>query len=282
MTEKSIVLKIGNGKYRIASDDNYLPQMRSGVKASLVNLTKTLLGKNSFEPKMVALFQKLVKDTDVVIDIGANIGCTSILFGELAHRVLSFEHSPTTFAFLSRNIKQSGRKNIEVYNYALGADNMDSQITYSPSNRSEGFISDKIAVERGHITEQIQISKLDDKLHQLHLRRVDFIKIDVEGFEKDVLTGSRVTLERFQPIVVLELNHWCLNAFQRITIPDFFDYLLSTFPLLYAVEGSHYVNLRDESDRYMVMYEHIINSKFSNLVAAFKKEQLESFLRISH
>ena len=82
MKEKFINLKIGNKKYQIVSDDNYLPQMRSGLKSSIVNLIKTLSKQNGFEPKMVKLFQTLIKDYDLVMDIGANIGCTSILFGE--------------------------------------------------------------------------------------------------------------------------------------------------------------------------------------------------------
>ena len=46
---------------------------------------------------MVRLFSKLIRLTDVVLDIGANIGCTSLLFGQLASRVLSFEPSPSTW-----------------------------------------------------------------------------------------------------------------------------------------------------------------------------------------
>ena len=156
MREKSINLKIGSKKYQIISDDDYLPQMRSGLKASLVNLMKTLMKRNDFEPKMVKLFRTLVKEEDVVIDVGANIGCTSILFGELAEQVISFEPSPTTFNLLQQNIKQSGLENITLLNSALGSNTGVSEITYSESNRSGGFISNKTTIHTGHITEKIE------------------------------------------------------------------------------------------------------------------------------
>ena len=298
MPEKAINLKIGDKKYRIVSDDDYLPQMRSGLKSFLLNLVKTLLNRNDFEPKMVKLFQTLIKEDYVVIDVGANIGCTSILFGELANQVISFEPSPTTFNLLQKNIKQSGLENITLLNYALGSSSSISEITYSPTNRSGGFISNKTNIRAGHITEKIKIEKLDDIIGDLNIpkldregcrgnlglpnRGVDFIKIDVEGFEKEVIEGAINTINKFQPIIVLELNHWCLNAFQRITIPDFFDYLQSVFPILYAIEGNYYADLYDERDRYKIMYHHIINCKFSNIVAAFDKEQLNIFFNDYH
>ncbi len=282
MLEKSINLRIGKKKYQIVSDDDYLPQMRSGLKSSLINLIKTLMKRNDFEPKMVRLFQTLIKKDDVVIDVGANIGCTSILFGELAEQVISFEPSPTTFNLLQKNIKQSGLENITLLNSALGSNPGVSKITYAESNRSGGFISNKTTISTGHVTEKIRIEKLDNIIHDLNISKLDFIKIDVEGFEKEVIEGARNTINKFQPIIVLELNHWCLNAFQRITIPDFFDYLQSVFPILYAVEGDFYADLYEESDRYKIMYNHIINFKFSNIVAAFNQEQLNLFLENYH
>lgn len=282
MPEKSINLKIGKKKYRIVSDDDYLPQMRSGVKSSIINLIKTLILRNDFEPKMVKLFQTLIKKDDVVIDVGANIGCTSILFGELANQVISFEPSPTTFNLLQQNIKQSGLENITLLNSALGSNPGVSEITYAESNRSGGFISNKTTITTGHVTEQIEIEKLDNIIHDLNISKLDFMKIDVEGFEKEVIEGARDTINKFQPIIVLELNHWCLNAFQRITIPDFFDYLQSVFPILYAIEGDSYADIYDERDRYIVMYNHIINFKFSNIVAAFDKDRLNLFCENYH
>jgi len=74
--------------------------------------------------------------------------------------------------------------------------------------------------------------------------------------------------------VVLELNHWCLNAFQRTSIPDFLDLLRSMFPILLAVDGSNYMDLHDTSESYIVMYNHILHMRFPNILAAFEEGQL--------
>jgi hypothetical protein len=71
------------------------------------------------------------------------------------------------------------------------------------------------------------------------------------------------------------LNHWCLNAFQRTSVPDFFDFLRGVFPFLYAVDGTDVRNLHDPDDSYNVMYQHIAhNFRYPNLVGAFDRSRV--------
>ena len=106
-------------------------------------------------------------------------------------------------------------------------------------------------------------------------QQVDFINIDVAGFEMNVLKGLSKTINGSKPVVVVALNHWCLNAFQRTSIPDFFDYLLSIFPFLFAIDGTKYADLKNANDRYFVMYHHIVHFKYRHLVGAFNFNQLK-------
>lgn len=92
-----------------------------------------------------------------------------------------------------------------------------------------------------------------------------------------MLRGGTQTLSSSRPNVVLELNHWCLNAFQRTSIPDFFDLLRSMFPILLAVDGLNYLNLHDESESYIVMYHHILQMRFPNILASFEENRLDAF-----
>lgn len=263
--EKKIKVKIGDNKYTLVSDDDYLEQLKRG-----------------FEPDMVRLFKSLVRADDYVLDIGANIGCTALLFGSLAAQVFAFEPSPSTYRFLQRNIAGSGLLNIKTYNLGLGEQAGETTLTFSPTNRSGGFVSDKIQAMAGYSVEKITIQPLDLFIQSLNLPRVDLIKIDVEGFEGSVLRGARWLLDTYRPIVVLGLNHWCLNAFQRTSIPDFFDFLRSLFPRLLAIDGQSYLDLHDESESYTVMYHHILQMRFRNIVAAFDDRRLNNFLTSYH
>ncbi len=197
------------------------------------------------------------------------------MFGDLASKVDSFEPSPSTFEILKLNLACSLHSNTRIHNIGLGAKNENLTLTFAPINRSGGFVSDKTQASKGHSIENIVIKKGDDFFHS---SEVDFIKIDVEGYEKNVIEGLSQTILKNRPVVALELNHWCLNAFQRISIPDFFDFLANVFPILYAVDGDKYLDLHDENDRYIVMYHHIHHLKYPNIVGAFDHKQLARFV----
>jgi FkbM family methyltransferase len=252
---------IGGKRYRIESDDNYLNHI-DGV----------------FEPHMVALFDTLVKPTDTVLDVGANIGCTSILFGSRAQRVLSFEPSPTTFAFLQKNVEAAGLRNVMLENVGLGKSAGRFELTSSVDNRSGGFVSNKMQASKDHRIEAIEIAQGDSFLQARGIERVDFVKIDVEGFERDVIEGLHDSIAASRPVVTLELNHWCLNVLQRTSVPDFLDFLRGVFPYLYAVDPDDIRNLHDPSEAYHVMYRHVAGGfQYQNLVGAFDPAQLRSF-----
>jgi FkbM family methyltransferase len=251
---------IGGRRYVLTSDDAYLEKLHG-----------------SFEPDMVGLFRAVASGSRTILDIGANIGCTAILFGSIADVVHAFEPSPSTFAFLQRNVARAGLTNVSLHNMGLGENPGRFTLTFAPSNRAGGFVSDQTQASTGHAVEDIEIRRLDDVVPLLRAPPVDFIKIDVEGFEAHVLRGASDTLAASRPLLVLELNHWCLNAFQRTSIPDYFDLLRSLFPILVAVHGSSYLDLHNESERYIVMYQHIVHMRFPNLLAAYDEGRLQHF-----
>ncbi len=257
---KEIQIDIGGKDFIITSDDDYLTQINK-----------------SFEPDMVALFKILASNSEVILDIGANIGCTALLFGELAKKVYAFEPSPSTFSLLDKNVSKAKAGNIFPQNCGLGSEGGETTLTFSPSNRSGGFVSNQTQASSGHTVEKIIIKQLDEVVSSLKLNNIDFIKIDVEGFEGHVLRGAKQTLIDNKPAVVLELNHWCLNAFQRTSVPDFFDLLRSIFPIIYAVDGNNYLNLHDENESYLVMYHHILQMRFPNIVAGFDEKKFDQF-----
>ena len=260
MDTREIAVRIGSRECRIRSDDNYLDHIAG-----------------TFEPHMVELFRCVAEGSKVILDVGANIGCTAILFGDMAEQVHAFEPSPTTFRYLQENVQANSVGNVQLHNLGLGAEAAVTTITFAPNNRSGGFVSNQTSANADHLTEQIEIRTLDQVLDSMAPAAPDFIKIDVEGFEGHVLRGAAATLQRHHPAVVLELNHWCLNAFQRTSLPDFFDQLRSTFPILCAVDGDRYLDLHSPDESYEVMYHHIMSMRYQNILCAFDEDQVARF-----
>ena len=76
---------------------------------------------------------------------------------------------------------------------------------------------------------------------------------------------------------MFEVNHWCLNAFQRIALPDFLDEVRQLFPVLLAVEGKQCLDLHNESDRYTFLYRNINENSFREVIGGFDKSRFANF-----
>nr|WP_281432331.1 FkbM family methyltransferase [Desulfatitalea alkaliphila] len=219
---------------------------------------------------MVQLFRTLIGSNDVVADIGANIGMTAILFASLARKVFAFEPSPSTYKILIGNLFQAGANNVEAFSLGFGSIAESLTITFAINNRSGGFVSNKIRIETGHVTENIRIDTVDHYFGNAEIIP-NFLKIDVEGFELDVIKGGMGFLQKHRPTVVMEMNHFCLDVLQRITIPDFLDFMRSAFPYLFAIDtdNSTIIDLHDADRSYYVMHEHVVRQRFPNIVGGF-------------
>jgi len=255
-------ISIGGTRHSVFSDDQYLAQM-----------------PEAFEPEMTAVFKALITPDMVVADVGANIGMTALLFAQLARKTFAFEPAPSTFALLRNNLDRNQITNVQAHNLGMGDRCEQQTITFAPSNRSGGFVSETLKLSAGHITETIEIDTLDRFFHN-QTDQPDFIKLDVEGFEPRVLRGARALLAARHPTVVLELNHFCLNIMHRVSVPDFLDQLTALFPFLFALErdNSGMADLHDPDQRYRVMNLHVTKFRFPNIVASFDP-QLEPRLK---
>lgn len=132
----------------------------------------------------------------VALDIGANIGNHALFFSERFRAVHAFEPHPATFYLLAFNAKLV--PNVTAHNYGLGSEACRLPLNEDPDNM--GASSIKHAVGPGSV--EIEVRRLDDV--GLPLDGLCFVKIDVEGFEPQVLRGASRTLATHQPIVVLE------------------------------------------------------------------------------
>ena len=131
----------------------------------------------------------------VCIDAGANIGYHSILMSQLARDGIVIAFEPTgTFDLLVRNLKANGASNVRAERLAL-AD--------KSGERSEALY--RIWGQPPEVA-RYEFTTIDEYIKATNLTRVDLIKIDVDGFDLEVLRGAEETIDRFKPVVIVELN----------------------------------------------------------------------------
>jgi len=145
------------------------------------------------------------------IDIGANIGLWSKDLSEYFDNTVCFEPNKKCIKFLKKNINE---KKSVIYNFALGSDNTQMNL-YTPSfSGGSSFINNtKIGLNEDGSNIYGEFSKNTSKqktivktLDSFNFQNVDFIKIDVQGFELEVLKGAYKTLRANSPIICIEEN----------------------------------------------------------------------------
>jgi len=147
-----------------------------------------------------------LKKGDWVVDAGANIGMFSLFaakkVGEQG-KVFSFEPVPATQRLLKRNIELNGIKNVEVVPFALGEKKGELSFSIFPESLecSSGFFDNEGSREKVN-----QIT-LDEFVEENKIHKIDFIKSDVEGMERNLLTGARNTIKKFKPKLAICIYH---------------------------------------------------------------------------
>ena len=171
-----------------------------------------------FERQTVNAYRRMIRPGDVVFDIGANIGAHTLHFAQSvgSHgQVVAFE--PTDFAFskLLRNVSRNPTLAPRIR--AEQAMCVATQGELAPGRLYSSWPLIQHAELHGkHYgklkdTSGARTVTLDGYLQGSDVQRVSFIKIDVDGYEVDVLLGSLNTLHRFKPTLIMELAPYTLE-----------------------------------------------------------------------
>jgi len=173
-----------------------------GVSFSLLDSVSVFTLMRVHEPWMWDLLR--LKRGDVFVDVGAHIGKYSVVVAKVVGEnglVIAIEPHPENYKVLNRNVRLNNLNNVIALNIAA----------WSKEGKLKLFIgkgSDLHSVKRDHGLGfyYVQAKALDDVLDALNIRKVDYVKIDVEGAELEVLKGMERTLKRFRPIVIVEIT----------------------------------------------------------------------------
>ena len=189
MTEGHIVAFHAAGKHLtlgFASEEDHI--------AEVIRKTGTF-----YEAEMLGDLRSRLFYAECAVDVGAHVGNHSIYFSHvLGLQTLAFEPNPVTFEHLEANINANGlAERCLVRNVAVGAAAGRARAT-PPAERNSGM-----ATVESDPTGAIEVVTLDEAV--LGQPRIDVVKIDVEGWELEVLRGGAQTLARHRPLLYVEI-----------------------------------------------------------------------------
>ena len=185
-----------------------------------------------FQPA-VRVADLLLRDSPVILDIGASIGAVT---AALAQRfpdghVVAFEAAPSVHRSLRETIRRSVGATVSLQESGVGAQSGNMRFHEDGNGSGWGFLSEEL----GGV--DVSVTTVDEAVSALELDRVDFIKIDVEGGELGVLQGASNTLLRDCPLLVFEVNVFCLWRYGRTLPQDLIAWVRDRYPYTAVIDS---------------------------------------------
>jgi FkbM family methyltransferase len=169
-----------------------------------------ILNFGHYEPQEMEMLGHLVKNGDVILDIGAHIGFTSLFLSKAfpQSQIYAFEPIPDTYAFLLKNIQYNVCENIHTFNYGLS--NKAQDVLFHYFRGGSALASQMNLIGHKSVRIKCHLERLDDVVLSIGIQRVDVIKCDIEGGELGAIEGGLHVIKDFLPILFVELyEEWC-------------------------------------------------------------------------
>ncbi|MBZ5701823.1 MAG: FkbM family methyltransferase [Acidobacteriia bacterium] len=179
-----------------------------GLRMRVDWTTQRSFAYGTWEPAVTEVLQAQIQPGMTALDIGAHVGFYSLLLARLVGprgRVISFEPMPDNFARLVENLRLNQLQQVTPVNLAVLARSGELEANVPEGEPYSGSIS--LYQDYGTPRIRVRATSLDEFFAN-SAERLEFIKMDVEGAEGEVLRGGIETLRRFRPRFLIELHHF--------------------------------------------------------------------------
>ncbi|MFK8041539.1 FkbM family methyltransferase [Congregibacter sp.] len=201
-----IKINVSGVAFHIAEDDLWIRCPPGESRVAPVEI----LNFGAYEPQETQLMLQLLRDSQVIFDVGANIGWYSLLFARRfpGATIHAFEPLPYFSKFLSANVAANALdENVSIHSIGFSNEAKSADIFLDKGNGTNASMRN-VADAEAAITVPVEVVRLDDWCAE-HSLWPDFIKCDVEGAELLVVQGAEKTLAERRPVVFLEiLRKW--------------------------------------------------------------------------
>jgi FkbM family methyltransferase len=186
-----------------------------------------------YEPMETETIRKIVKRGDSVLDVGAHIGYYSLILSDLVGkegRVFAFEPDSKNFALLKKNVEINDLQNVTIVNKAV-SDKSGSLLLYNGGGNSQN----PTVGNNGGESTKVPCVSIDSYFDEDH-RKIDFVKMDIEGSELFVLKGMEQLLQK-NPHIKLIVEFYPLGLSSAGVNPKtLLGYLKDRFFTLYNID----------------------------------------------
>lgn len=159
-----------------------------------------------WEPHITRFLNRNLSEDSIFVDVGSNYGYHSINSAKLCHSIYSFEPQKHIYDIQLKSIQFNNINNIYTFNTAIGSYDGHTTMTPIDYNHPSVNIGDLSIGENG---QSVEIKTLDS----ININRVNFIKIDVQGYEKYVLEGAKNLIYSNYPTIIIEMEEHQLRRF---------------------------------------------------------------------
>ena len=178
----------------------------------------------------LSLMSKFIMKDDVVFDIGSNIGAFTVPFakkvGELG-QVYAFEPQKVIYELLQDNVNKNKLKNVKVFNVGIGKKKEELELNEIDYSKVGNFGGVSFKYDSSSFTKTIKNKKYKVKIISLNefmeIEKCNFMKIDVELMELDILTGGKNFLKKFRPILWIENHQFYPNEINKFLLENDYD-----------------------------------------------------------
>jgi FkbM family methyltransferase len=202
-------------RYTVFHRGKVLIAVREGIKWELdLNeyIDSSIYYQGLFKPNTVHVINNTVEKGMTVLDIGANIGCHTLRFAKLVGaegKVIAIEPMSWALSKLKKNIALNDFNNIILDKMAISDRSVGEQIVqFQASWPLYGDLLDG-SIHSVHPEENaVEVITLDDYVAKRNIKRIDFIKVAVNGYEYKVIKGGINTIKKFQPVMIIEFSKY--------------------------------------------------------------------------
>jgi len=195
----------------------------------------------------LSLMSKFIMKDDVVFDIGSNIGAFTVPFakkvGELG-QVYAFEPQKVIYELLQDNVNKNKLKNVKVFNVGIGKKKEELELNEIDYSKVGNFGGVSFKYDSSSFTKNIKDKKYKVKIISLNefmeIEKCNFLKIDVELMELDILMGGKNFLEKFRPILWIENHQFYPNEINKFLLEN--DYNAYWAYSYIFNESNHFIN----------------------------------------